>query len=447
MGKIAEAYVEITAKDQGLDTGLKTAEQSLTGFVEKAKGLMVVAGIGMAAKEIASKFMEIANAGADLSASIRKSGVVFGQYKGDVVKMAEGLADKFGAISSETIKAATSLGVFMRGAGMSEAATAKLSSSVMSLADDVASFFESDIGEVTERIGLGMQGMFRGLHQWGIFIDDAKVKQEALRLGLGETTRELTEQEEAMARLSLITQALAKYQGAHEQAMGGFRAQIKMLKGEVENFKEDVGAPIAKFMGLYMQNMRSVFEKVGITGALHRITEGVRPEVVTTPEHVESIRERSDRELLESRRRAEQRLFEQRKFEGSGSMFGMFGQGFMERLMSSQLTGQINKEENINRAIDRGGWDEKGPIQGRMEYFRRKQEAEDEERKRKPFGGQLAAGGFEAFAMERQMARTDEIPKKQLDELRAMRNLLDKMSTGRPTEAGGMKFPAGAKEF
>ena len=64
--KLAEAYVEITAKQDRLDSDLAGVESKLGGFSSRAGGLLTGIAAGLAAGGAAGFLREMMDAGADL---------------------------------------------------------------------------------------------------------------------------------------------------------------------------------------------------------------------------------------------------------------------------------------------------------------------------------------------------------------------------------------------
>ena len=245
MGKIDEAYVEVTAKTQGLDKGLTTSQQKIEKFISNTNSMFAALGIAGVGAGVVGFLKSAVMAASNLSETMNKVKEVFGSSSSIVTGMADQMAQKFGLVRTTVLDAAANLGLVAQGAGMSAEASANLATTLTKYAADASSFFNVDMAVALEKIRSGLVGEAEPLRAFGVLLSEAAVKQEALKMGLTATNRELTEQEKVMARASLIMQGLNKASGDLERTQNGLANAIRRVEGEWENFKAEVGAPAA----------------------------------------------------------------------------------------------------------------------------------------------------------------------------------------------------------
>lgn len=244
MGKLAEAYVDITARMGGLDSGLARARGAVTGFVGFASSMFAkvgaVAGIA-GAGGIAGALFAAAKKAADLAETQSKVNFVFGESSRVVNRMADDMAASFGAIKRETLDAAASFGLMAQAAGVSKAKSAELGAELVKLGLDAASFFNTSNEEAFQVLRSGLAGETEPLRRFGVLLSEAALKSEAVALGIAKTKRELTDQEKVMARISLIKKGLAPATGDLERTQDSTSNQLRKLQGELENAAADFG--------------------------------------------------------------------------------------------------------------------------------------------------------------------------------------------------------------
>ena len=124
--------------------------------------------------------------------------------------------------------------------GLSASASAKLSAELAKLAADASSFFNVPMDVALEKIR-GLVGESEPIRSFGVLLSEAAVGEEALRIGLVKSTKELNDQTKVLARASLITKGMAKASGDLERHRGHAANQMKKFVGSVENFKADFG--------------------------------------------------------------------------------------------------------------------------------------------------------------------------------------------------------------
>lgn len=241
MGKLAECYVEIGSKTAGFDSGLARTEKGLNEFVSRANSMLATIGVGVGAAGLARMFADAAAKAGDMAETMSKVDAVFGKSKDSVLDMAEGMADRFGAVKQTTLDAASMFGLIAQGAGMSEKEAASLSVRLTRLADDASSFYNTSLDVALEKIRAGLVGESEPLRAFGVMLSESAVQSKALAMGLASSAKELDDQAKVAARAQLIMEGLSKATGDHERTLGSLNNQLKKFRGEWENFKVEVG--------------------------------------------------------------------------------------------------------------------------------------------------------------------------------------------------------------
>lgn len=281
MGKLAEAFVEISAKRDKLAGDLQQSKGMLERFVSSGNGILkgLGASIGLAAIGIAEEGIRraVLSAG-DLNESLSKTETVFGSASDRITGFADAMATQFGSARREILDAASSFGLIFKGAKMSEDASASLSIKLATAADDASSLFNSSLPEALEKIRAGLVGESEPLRAYGVMLSEAAVQQEALAMGLSKTKAEIDEQDKILARASLIQKGLAVAAGDHAKTQGGLNNQLKEFGDRLANFGTSVGqlfiAPLTfalKAVNALLQGMTFLADKLGwLIGAFSR---------------------------------------------------------------------------------------------------------------------------------------------------------------------------------
>jgi hypothetical protein len=275
--KIAELEVEVVAATAGLDTSLAGVRKNLQAAsvlsrvqaakdaaaavaaaksaaaqiqqAQAAKGAGVsgfVGGFAAAAalefgRAAAGAFVEGVKGAMNLNESIQKTQVVFGGASKSVFAFSEAMQSAFGSSRQEILDASSSFGLIAKGAGLSKAAAAGMSVSLAKLADDASSFYNVPLDVALQKIQAGLVGQSRPLREFGVLLDEASVKAEAVRMGLALVGRELTSSQKVTARASLIEKGLADAQGDHLRTQGQLANQCREFTGRLENLGMTIG--------------------------------------------------------------------------------------------------------------------------------------------------------------------------------------------------------------
>jgi len=195
--------------------------------VNMAKMTAPIAALGVAAY----KSVELVT---DLNETISKTGEIFGDAAGQIDDWSNSAAQAFGMSKQQGMDAASTFAIFGKSAGLSGDRLATFSTNFVQLAADFASFHNAKPEEAITAIGAALRGENEPIRRFGILLDDASMRAEALKLGLIETTKQaLTPQEKVLAAQSLIYKQSADAQGDFLRTSDGLANQTRILKAEI----------------------------------------------------------------------------------------------------------------------------------------------------------------------------------------------------------------------
>jgi hypothetical protein len=255
--------------------GVNQADKSFAGITKQANILKTaLAGIGIAAtvKGLQSTVMAASN----LSESISKTNVVFGKNAQAIQDWSQTTASALGVSRQAALEAAGTYGNLFRAFGINEQESAKMSTSLVTLAADLASFNNVPIEDALLALRSGLSGETEPLKRFGIALNEARLKEEALRLGLIKTTSgTLPQAIKTQAAYSLIMKDSALAQGDVTRTAGGLANQLKFLKAGLEDAKAGFGevllpatlAVVTAFNEKLLPAIQRVVEAIKLEGA------------------------------------------------------------------------------------------------------------------------------------------------------------------------------------
>jgi hypothetical protein len=258
MSILSKLLVALGLDDADFQSGLKSAEgaagKSAAGIGSKLEGIgssmmnigaKMTAGITLpllAMGGLATK------AASDLSESMNKVDVVFGDSAEAIQEWAEGAADAFGQSNQQALEAAGTFGNLFTSMGFSTGAAAEMSMKLVELAGDLASFNNIDPTLALEKLRSGLVGEVEPLRTLGVNINAAAVQAEALKLGLIGAGDEMTAQVAVQARFSLIMQQTANAQGDFARTSDGVANSSRILKAELADAAAKIGTLLLPVM-------------------------------------------------------------------------------------------------------------------------------------------------------------------------------------------------------
>jgi hypothetical protein len=138
---------------------------------------------------------------------------VFKDAAGSVQAFAEQASRTAGLSATEALQASKTFGLFATGAGLGVEAAADFSTTMVQLAGDLGSFNDVPTAEALAAIQSGLMGQAEPLRNFGVFLDDARLKAEALNMGIYDGTGPLSTQQKMMASYSAILAQTTVQQG------------------------------------------------------------------------------------------------------------------------------------------------------------------------------------------------------------------------------------------
>lgn len=181
-------------------------------------------------------------AASDLNETLSKTKVVFEGASAEVIKFSTTAATQFGLTQQQALDSAATFGIFGKSAGLSGKDLSGFSLELSSLASDLASFNNTTTDEAITALGAGLRGESEPLRRFGVLLDDATLRQEAMALGIVKTTKKaLTPQQRVLAAHAVILKQTKLQQGDFARTSGGLANQQRILTAQFANFKTQLG--------------------------------------------------------------------------------------------------------------------------------------------------------------------------------------------------------------
>jgi hypothetical protein len=171
----------------------------------------------------------------DLQESINKSDVAFGAASESVKAFAKTTLESFGIAESSSLEMATNFGDMATSMGIAEGAAANMSTSLVGLAGDLASFKNIGISQAQTALAGIFTGETESLKKLGIVMTQANLQAFALTKGITKQVQKMTEAEKVNLRYAFILAKTANAQGDFERTGGNAANQMRIFQ---ETLKE-----------------------------------------------------------------------------------------------------------------------------------------------------------------------------------------------------------------
>ena len=200
-----------------------------------ADGLRTAAG---AAKDFISNGVELAS---DLQEVKNVVDTTFGDGANKIYQWADAAAEGFGMSSLNAQKFIGTMGSMLKSMGFTTDAAADMSTTMVGLAGDMASFYNLDVETAFEKIRAGISGETEPLKQLGINMSVANLEAYALSEGITKAYSSMTQAEQAQLRYNYLLSATADAQGDFAKTSDSFANQQKILQLNIENLSASLG--------------------------------------------------------------------------------------------------------------------------------------------------------------------------------------------------------------
>jgi hypothetical protein len=262
---MANEIAPISVKFTVDTTGLKKAESAISqsgeqikgkfGSIGKGAGLALAAGITAAAIGIGKKVLTAINssiqAASDLEEGISKTSAVFGDEALPALEQwAAGASTAFGQSKQQALEAASSYGNLLQAFGLTRKEAMGMSTDMVELASDLASFNNTSIDDALLAIRSGLSGETEPLKKFGVALSEVRLKETAEEMGLiAEGAKgPLSVAIKSQAAYALILKDTSLAQGDFARTSDGLANSQRTLESEIANVKTEIGVAFIPIM-------------------------------------------------------------------------------------------------------------------------------------------------------------------------------------------------------
>jgi hypothetical protein len=236
LGKIEKQSATFGSK---LKTNLGGAVSSFGG------PLAIAAAAGAVAVKIGADAVKAAS---DMNEQVSKTEAVFGDSADSILKWSDTAATSFGQSKTQALEAASSFGNLFLQLGIGAGEATKMSTAITELSSDFASFFNTSPEEAIDAISAAFRGEYDAVQRFVPTINAAAVQQKALEMGLAGTTKELTEQDKALAAYELIMTGAGKAAGDFDRTSDSLANQSRVLSAQLKDMQAELGQGLLPVM-------------------------------------------------------------------------------------------------------------------------------------------------------------------------------------------------------
>ena len=259
--------VDLREFSSEMQNSLRTIDKVGQKFQEVGRSMsafvtLPILAAGAAAAKFASDYQE----------SLNKVDVAFKSNSTQVKEFSKNSLESFGIASGTALDMAAAYGDMGTSMGLTTGQAAKMSTSLVGLAGDLASFKNISIDIANTAISAIFTGETESLKKLGIVMTEVNLKQFALNSGIKKNYEQMSQAEKVQLRYNYILSVTKNAQGDFERTQGGAANQTRIFTESLKQVGQQLGAVI---LPLFTQVITAVNQKIKAFLALSESTKTV----------------------------------------------------------------------------------------------------------------------------------------------------------------------------
>lgn len=249
--KGAEAFSDMSVKMADIGTKMQNVGQSMTAIGQKLTTSVTVPIVALSSAAI--KF------GSDLEESANKTDVVFGTMSKSVRDFAQTTTDAYAISEGKALEMASDYGAIATSMGFSQREAAKLSTSLVGLAGDMASFHNKSVDVAANSLKGVFTGETEALKSLNVVMTQSTLKEYAA--SQGKVYDAMSQSEKVMLRYNYIMQNQKDAIGDAQRTMGGFAGSTRQLKAAFQDAAAGLGEALIPLVTPLVQALTFLLQK------------------------------------------------------------------------------------------------------------------------------------------------------------------------------------------
>lgn len=243
--RYASSQNQIAQANQNVERSNRAVERSSNSVVAaagRARGALEMAGVGVGLAAVVEGMKRAVFAASDLAESTNAVDVSFGSSAQKVKDWAATAAQAIGQSNVEAREAASTMALYGKQANLSGDSLANFSIKMTTLASDMASFRNTSPEQAVEALGAAFRGESDPIEAYGVLLNEATIKNQAMKDGLVASTSEaLTPAIRVQAVYNAILEQTSIMQGDFGNTSDSMANRLRILRASATNAAAGIG--------------------------------------------------------------------------------------------------------------------------------------------------------------------------------------------------------------
>ena len=241
VSQLKAGLAQAQASIKGMDSTVQTANTGMQNMMATAKRMAGTIGVAFAATQVIQFGKDVVMAASSMNESISKVKVVFGQGADEVLKFGDTAAKSMGLSNQAAIEAAGTYGNLFQAFGVGQAKAQDMSTNLVQLAADLASFNNTSTEDAINALRSGLSGETEPLKRFGVALNEVTLKNKAFEMGFGTIKGAMDPAIKAQVTYALVMEQTKLAQGDYERTASGTANTMKTLSAQFADAKVAIG--------------------------------------------------------------------------------------------------------------------------------------------------------------------------------------------------------------
>ena len=241
VSQLKAGLAQAEASIRGMNGTVATANTGMQSMIVSAKRMAGAMGVAFAGTQIMQFGKDVIMSASSMNESISKINVVFGQGASEVLKFGESAAKSMGLSNQQAIEAAGTYGNLFQAFGIGQAQAQTMSTSLVQLASDLASFNNTSVDDALVALRSGLSGETEPLKRFGVALNETTLKAKAFEMGFGKIKGAMDPAIKAQVTYALVMEQTKLAQGDYARTASGTANTMKTLSAQFADAKVAIG--------------------------------------------------------------------------------------------------------------------------------------------------------------------------------------------------------------
>lgn len=269
MSTLAQLVVKVGADVSGVTKGLKTVENKMQGLGQKiqATGTKMQSFGSTMTKAITLPIIGAAAASfklaSDMSESINKVDVAFKNNAGQVKAWSKTTLNSFGIARGTALDMAAGYGDMATSMGLSTDEAAAMSTSLVGLAGDLASFKNIGIDQANTALTAIFTGETESLKRLGVVMTQTNLDNYALSQGIQKKNQDMTQAEKVQLRYNYVMEQTKNAHGDFANTSDGAANQMRIFSESLKELGATMGENLLPIITPIIAKINDLVKRFG----------------------------------------------------------------------------------------------------------------------------------------------------------------------------------------